>query len=263
MAIWDEQHQSGSECVRRTAGDTSPRIAGAHPALSAQVGRNRRFAGRSSRLPLPLIRPFRPVSGGRRRTGVQMEYNLPQWRTLRTSFAHCRRPNCPAGNAGWCGRSTELTTPRFSVDPDRACDAPPASTQTPTVPQSPLFLMGMLARLLARKGRGGEGHPAPSASAERVRSAAPGRPLLRWREAEPGHPSASITMSGLPRPSVSLWYDTPLPVPNGAGPEASPHQLFAARTVAPGEARRPIVLSVKLQWSTSRVPPNASIPILA
>lgn len=46
----------------------------------------------------------------------------------------------------------ELTTPRSSDDPGRACDARPASTQVHTVPSSPLFLMGMLARLLARRG---------------------------------------------------------------------------------------------------------------
>jgi hypothetical protein len=56
------------------------------------------------------------------------------------------------------GRGVEPTlgieprTPSLRVAPDRACDAHPASTQTPTVPQFPLFLMGMLARSLARKG---------------------------------------------------------------------------------------------------------------
>ena len=36
--------------------------------------------------------------------------------------------------------------PSLRVVPDRACGAAPASAQTPTVPPSPLFLMGVLAR---------------------------------------------------------------------------------------------------------------------
>jgi hypothetical protein len=44
-------------------------------------------------------------------------------------------------------------TPRFSVEPDRACCAPPASTQPHAVPRSALLLMDVLARLLARGGQ--------------------------------------------------------------------------------------------------------------
>src|SRR5664280_440297 len=44
----------------------------------------------------------------------------------------------------------ELTTPRFSDGPGRACGAGSASTEADTVLQSLLFLMGMLARLLAK-----------------------------------------------------------------------------------------------------------------
>jgi len=50
----------------------------------------------------------------------------------------------------------EPRTPSLRVASDRAYRARPASTQTPTVPQSPLFLMGMLARLLARIGVKGD-----------------------------------------------------------------------------------------------------------
>jgi len=46
----------------------------------------------------------------------------------------------------------EPRTPSLRVAPDRACDPGPASTQAYTVPQSPLFLMGMLADQLATTG---------------------------------------------------------------------------------------------------------------
>ena len=71
----------------------------------------------------------------------------PKWKP-------CRRQNCLDLEGSLVARvRIELTTPRFSDDPGRACGISPASTQHHAVPQSPLFRMGMLADLLARKGR--------------------------------------------------------------------------------------------------------------